>query len=87
MVSMDTNPVIKAVNLCGRMELARALGVTYQAIQRWEKLGRLPRTEWTSETHYSQAIEQLTGGQVTAAELLQAFSSPAAVTAHSAPQP
>lgn len=50
--------------------MAKGLGVTYQAIRKWEAKGRLPRTEWTGETHYAKAIERLSGAQVTAKELL-----------------
>ena len=84
---MDDNPIKQAVRICGRMNLAKALGVSYQAVQRWERLGRMPKTEWTSETSYSSAIEELTHGEVRAADLLSAFQPPAALTpAHSEPQ-
>lgn len=48
--------------------LARPL--TYQAVKKWIDKGRLPRTEWTGETRYAEAIESLTGGVVSKKELL-----------------
>ncbi|MFM0270134.1 hypothetical protein PQQ59_06085 [Paraburkholderia aspalathi] len=50
--------------------------VTYQAVKKWAAKGRLPRTEWTDETHYAAAIEQLTGGQVLRERLLQTGVTP-----------
>jgi len=67
---MDANLISKAVEIVGLAELARKLGVTYQAIRKWEKKGRLPRTEWTGETAYAAAIEQATQGKVTKEQLL-----------------
>ncbi|WP_186113907.1 regulator [Burkholderia gladioli] len=49
--------------------IARPL--TYQAVKKWIERGRLPRTEWTGETHYADAIENLTGGRVLRADLLR----------------
>ena len=52
------------------MPLAKHMGLSYQAVQKWQKAGRMPRTEWTGETQYSEQIEVVTGGQVTKATLL-----------------
>ena len=41
------------------------------AVNKWLRAGRLPRTEYTGETTYAQALERAVGGQVTAAELLE----------------
>ncbi len=54
----------------GLVKLARELGLTHQALRKWERAGRLPRTEWTGETRYAAEIERATGGAVTRAELL-----------------
>lgn len=70
---MHTNLITKAVGIVGIHNLAKRCNVTYQAILKWKKAGRLPRTEWTGETAYSRVIEEMTEGEVTAAELLQAF--------------
>lgn len=67
---MDSNLITEAVNVVGLKKLATELGVTYQAIRKWEKAGRLPRTEWTGETNYSAKIEQLTDGAITRDRLL-----------------
>lgn len=45
--------------------------VTYQAVKKWAAKGRLPRTEWTGESHYAAAIERVTGGEVKRENLLQ----------------
>ncbi|WP_225031783.1 helix-turn-helix domain-containing protein [Paraburkholderia sp. XV] len=53
--------------------------VTYQAVKKWAARGRLPRTEWTGESHYASAIERVTGGQVSRESLLNPVAAPAAV--------
>lgn len=64
------NPLSKAIEVVGLSRLAAGLGVTYQAVRKWEKACRLPRTEWTGETAYASTIERLTDGSVTRDELL-----------------
>lgn len=46
--------------------------VTYQAVLKWVRAGRLPRTEWTGETAYAQALSDAVGGQITREQLLAA---------------
>lgn len=36
---MATNSVSKAISLCGLVGLAREVGVTYQAVRKWERHG------------------------------------------------
>lgn len=67
---MEENLITKAIEIVGLQKLARLLGVTYQAIRKWEAKGRLPRTEWTGETDYAAQIEQATEGKVPKACLL-----------------
>lgn len=67
---MEANLITKAIEIVGLQKLARSLGVTYQAIRKWEAKGRLPRTEWTGETDYAAQIEQATEGKVPKALLL-----------------
>lgn len=68
------NLLTDAIALAGGIsKLADALGVSYQAVRKWERAGRLPRTEWTGETNYSATIESLTGGRVTRERLLEMF--------------
>lgn len=44
--------------------------VTYQAVLKWAKQGCLPRTDWTGETRYAQAIADALGGRVKAKDFL-----------------
>lgn len=69
---METNLISQAIKDVGLAELARRLGVTYQAIRKWEARGRLPRTEWTGETNYSRLIDEATDGRVSRNALLGA---------------
>ena len=64
-------PISQAVEIIGLSKLAKFCGVTYPAVRKWEKVGRLPRTEWTGETNYAEIIERETAGQVTRNQLLQ----------------
>lgn len=57
-----TTQLSKAIIELGLSNVAKACGVSYQAVRKWEKKG-LPRTEWTGETNYSEAISQLSNGQ------------------------
>ena len=66
----ETHPLKEAVALVGLGQLAKSLGLTYPAIRKWERSGRMPRTEWTGETTYSIQIQGLTGGKVTAVSLM-----------------
>lgn len=68
---MDINLITETIDLVGLKPLAKACDVSYQAILKWEKRGRLPRTEWTGETNYSEIIERVTGGRVTRRALLK----------------
>lgn len=51
--------------------MAAGLGVTYQAIRKWESAGRLPRTEWTGETDHAAKIARMTGSKVSRRDLLK----------------
>ena len=64
------NKITEAIGIIGLQPLAKAVGLSYQAILKWEKAGRLPRTEWTGETNYSAVIERLTEGKVSRGDLL-----------------
>ena len=69
---METkNLITEAIQIVGLAKLARACGVTYPAIRKWEQAGRLPRTEWTGETNYSSVICRETEGKITREQLLQ----------------
>ena len=64
------NDLDRAVDLLGLQPLARLCGVSYQAVRKWQRAGRMPRTEWTGETDYAHRIEAATEGAVTRARLL-----------------
>lgn len=67
---MKMNLITKAIDIVGLCKLAKACGVRYQSIYKWEAKGRLPRSEWTGETDYATQIELATGGQITRSQLL-----------------
>lgn len=65
------HPLEEAIRLLGGVgALASILSVSGQAVRKWQRRGRLPRTEWTGETDYSRRIEQSTQGRVTRDQLL-----------------
>lgn len=67
------SPVDRMIEVLGggrRSVVARSLGVSSNAVRKWQQRGRLPRTEWTGETNYAWVVEKLTGGQVTRSFLL-----------------
>lgn len=66
------NPLSQAIESVpgGRQQIAEACGVKYQAVQKWEKAGRLPRSEFSGETDHAGNIERATGGAVTKEDLL-----------------
>tara|TARA_R110000796_G_C14322523_1_gene408024 strand:- start:249 stop:539 length:291 start_codon:yes stop_codon:yes gene_type:complete len=65
------NPIELAVTIIKRSVLARALGLTPPAIKKWEKAGKMPRTEWTGETNYAAQMQKLSGGLVLKKDLLK----------------
>lgn len=67
---MSLTPLDIAIERIGLQPLSRGLGLTYQAVRKWQRKG-LPRTEWTGETDYAGQIERLSNGVVTRAELLE----------------
>jgi hypothetical protein len=69
---MDTvDPLSRAITQVGLTLLARECKVSHQAVRKWQRAGRMPRTEWTGETVYSSTIERITGGEVRKADLLK----------------
>jgi len=66
----ESNLVTKAISLTSLSDVAAACGVSYQAVRKWEKMGRLPRTEWLGETSHAKNIERITKGKVTRDQLL-----------------
>ena len=64
------SPLQAAIDQVGLTRLARECKVSHQAVRKWQRARRLPRTEWTGETGYSGVIESLTEGHVTRDQLL-----------------
>ncbi len=55
--------------------VAEALGVSRQAVDRWRKAGRLPRTDYTGETNYATKLSLLTRGAFSRDQLLRRLSA------------
>jgi len=62
--------VTLAIQEIGLSRVAQACGVSPSAVHRWKSSNRLPRTEYTGETQYAEAIAALSDSKVTVAELL-----------------
>lgn len=57
-----STPLEQAVEILGSYEaMGRLCGVSGKAVVKWRQRGRLPRTEWTGETHYAERISEATG--------------------------
>lgn len=67
-----TEALDKAVSILGsNAAVGRVCGsLTHEAVRKWRKKGRMPRTEYTGETIYAQLIAKATNEQVTIADLL-----------------
>lgn len=70
-MNTSDNPITQVIAELGLGKMASHLGVSYQAIRKWEKAGRFPRTEWTGETRYAEKLEILTQQKFTKQALLQ----------------
>lgn len=54
----------------GVTKVAIACGVSERAVYKWLKNGFLPKTEFFGKTRYAHKIEEISGGQYKALELL-----------------
>lgn len=82
---MDTpEPLQRAIDLVGLTRLARECAVSHQAVRKWQRARRMPRTEWTGETGYSRVIERVTDGKVSRDELLAPWPAAGACEARDA---
>ncbi|WP_404812627.1 YdaS family helix-turn-helix protein [Acidithiobacillus thiooxidans] len=62
--------ILKAKQILGSYDaVGRVCGVSGKAVMKWVGSGRLPRTEYTGETSYAQAVEHATNGRVTVEDL------------------
>jgi hypothetical protein len=53
-----SNPITTLIEKAGSAKaVADALQLTSTAVLKWEKRGKLPRTEWTGETNYAEKLE------------------------------
>jgi DNA-binding XRE family transcriptional regulator len=53
-----SNPITTLIDKAGSAKaVADALQLTSTAVLKWEKRGKLPRTEWTGETKYAEKLE------------------------------
>lgn len=70
MTETQKSPIEQAVLLMnGPSAAARVCNVTPQAVYKWLRKKRLPRTDWTGETQYAAAIAAHLGGQITVQQL------------------
>lgn len=66
----EISPIKEAVNDCGGVvAVAVACGLSQRAIYKWISSSRLPRTEYTGETNYCDAIAKISNGKFTAQQL------------------
>jgi len=77
-------PLQAAIDRVGLTQLAKACGVSHQAVRKWQRQGRLPRTEWTGETAYAAAIEQAAAGAVKREQLMAKWGAATQEAAHAA---
>jgi DNA-binding transcriptional regulator YdaS (Cro superfamily) len=68
---MKKTPLDSALEQVRLSHLAAKLGITYQAIYKWQAAQRLPLTELSGETQYAALIEEATQGEVTRQELIE----------------
>lgn len=59
----------------GVTPLAKHVGVSYQAMRRWEKNNRLPRTDLTGETNYAERMASFPLVKITKEEFHHATKS------------
>lgn len=70
---LDETPLARVVrSIKGKQRGAgEACGVTTAIIGRWIKQKHLPRTEYTGETHYAEALASATEGRFTKEWILE----------------
>ncbi|MHA3063107.1 hypothetical protein [Acinetobacter sp. ANC 4641] len=64
---LDETPLARVVRAIPNKQLGagRACGVSTTLIGKWIKQQHLPRTEYTGETNYADALAKATGGRFT----------------------
>jgi hypothetical protein len=67
------NPIKRAVEFVGGISnAARLCKVSSRAVNKWISAGRLPRTEYTGETHHADNLAAGSNGHFSAAWLREA---------------
>jgi hypothetical protein len=66
----NKNALQKAIAELGPYRAARICGVRGPSVYKWLANRRLPRTEWTGETHYAEAIVAALAGKYSRDDLL-----------------
>ena len=74
----NLDPLTEAIKIVGLTKLAGGLSVSHQAVRKWQRAGRMPRTEWTGETQYWHRIQEMTANAVTRDRLLGKWPAPSA---------
>lgn len=64
------NLITIAIEIAGLVPLAKACGVSYQSVRKWERNGALPHTAYSGLKKYADIIEALTNGAVLKKDLL-----------------
>ena len=67
---MDINYIEKLVQNVGVVTVKKATGVDARAIRRWVENGKMPRTEYSGETCYTEAILKIPNCCVTFSQLM-----------------
>jgi len=60
----------KAYKIMIKSKLAKEIGVSYQSMDRWIEVNKMPYSEYNGETNYATQIERITKGKVTITDLL-----------------
>lgn len=76
MKNIDLETAISQVG--GASAAARIIGKSAMTVSKWRKRGALPKTEYTGETSYAEALAAASDGQFTA-EWLREIASPSRV--------
>lgn len=69
-MSTLAHPLDGLIKKYGLAAVARAAGVSHQAVRKWQVTGRLPRTEWTGETSYCTKLVALSEDTISREALL-----------------
>lgn len=61
---LDETPLAKVVrSIGGQVKAGESCGVSAAMVGKWIRQQHLPRTEYTGETNYAEALSKATGGR------------------------